>query len=135
MECQSVKIMSSTHQQDAEDSLEDIEAPTTPPMNVSGSDDEMLILNFNCKVIMMSGRVLGPFECNEMSSVAWMRFRIQKELEDLCNKGELDCVETVANGFHLIRDGSNKCVSHDDIKIYELVKIEDAVMYIVPVRQ
>ena len=118
--------------QSSPDSLEDIEAPTTPTdaMNVSGSDDEMLILNFNCKVRMMSGRVLGPFECNEMSSVAWMRFRIQKELEDLCNKGELDCVD-----FHLIRHGSNKCVSNDDIKIYELVEIEDAVLDIVPVRQ
>ena len=118
--------------QSGPDSLADVETPTTPTdaMNVSGSDDEMLILNFNCKVIMMSGRVLGPFECNERSTVAWIRFRIQKELEDLCNKGELDCVD-----FHLIRPGSNKCVSNDDIKIYELVEIADAVLDIVPDRQ
>ena len=118
--------------QSGPDSLADVETPTTPTdaMNVSGSDDEMLILNFNCKVIMMSGRVLGPFECNERSSVAWIRFRIQKELEDLYNKGELDCVD-----FHLIRPGSNKCVSNDDIKIYELVEITDAVLNIVPDRQ
>ena len=52
-----------------------------------------------------------------------MRFRIQKELEDLCNKGELYCVD-----FHLVRHGSNKCVSNDDIRIYKLVEIEDAVL-------
>ena len=55
-----------------------------------------------------------------------MRFRIQKELEDLCNKGELYCVD-----FHLVRHGSNKCVSNDDIRIYKLVEIEDAVLNIV----
>ena len=54
-----------------------------------------------------------------------MRFRIQKELEDLCNKGELYCVD-----FHLVRHGSNKCVSNDDITIYKLVEIEDAVLSI-----
>ena len=49
-----------------------------------------------------------------------------KKLEDLCNKGELDCVD-----FHLVRHGSNKCVSNDDIRIYKLVEIEDAVLNIV----
>ena len=76
--------------QSSPDSLEDIEAPTTPTdaMYVSGSDDEMLILNFKCKVEMMSGRILGPFECDEMTSVAWIRFKIQKNLRTYATKGD-----------------------------------------------
>ena len=53
------------------DPLEELETPTTPTdaMYVSGSEDEILTLKFECKVVMISGRTLGPFECDEATSV------------------------------------------------------------------
>ena len=74
---------------------------------------------------MISGRTLGPFECDEATSVGWMRSKIKIELEELYNKGELDVVD-----FHLMRDGSVWCLTSDDIKIHELVNIDDAVLSI-----
>ena len=109
------------------DPLEELEAPTTPTdaMYVSGSEDEILTLKFECKVVMISGRTLGPFECDEIISVGWMRSKIKKELEELYNKGELDFVD-----FHLMRDGSVKCLTNDYIKIHKVVNIDDAVLSI-----
>ena len=109
------------------DPLEELEAPTTPTdaMYVSGSEDEILTLKFECKVVMISGRTLGPFECDEITSVGWMRSKIKKELEELYNKGELDFVD-----FHLMRDDSVKCLTNDCTKIHELVNIDDAVLSI-----
>ena len=92
---------------------------------VPGSDDEILILKFECKVVMSPGRTLGPFECDEVTSIGWMRSRIRKVLEKLYNKGELDFVD-----FHLMRDGSVKCLTNDCTKIHELVNIDDAVLSI-----
>ena len=109
------------------DPLEELEAPTTPTdaMYVSGSEDEILTLKFECKVVMISGRTLGPFECDEVTSVGWMRSKIRKVLEKLYNKGELDFVD-----FHLMRDGSVKCLTNDYIKIHKVVNIDDAVLAI-----
>ena len=90
-----------------------------------GSDDEILILKFECKVVMSPGRTLGPFECDEVTSIGWMRSRIKKVLEKLYNKGELDFVD-----FHLMRDGSVRCLRNDGTKIHKLVNIDNAVLNI-----
>ena len=90
-----------------------------------GSEDEILILKFECKVVMSPGRTLGPFECDAVTSIGWMRSRIRKVLEKLYNKGELDFVD-----FHLMRDGSVKCLTNDYIKIHKVVNIDDAVLAI-----
>ena len=109
------------------DPFEELETPTTPTdaMYVSDSDDEILTLKFECKVVMISGRTLGPFECDEATSVGWMRSKIKIELEELYNKGELDFVD-----FHLMRDGSVRCLRNDGTKIHKLVNIDDAVLNI-----
>jgi len=105
--------------------LEDIHTPTTPSdaFQVSGSEDE--IMKFDCNVVLTSGRTLGPFKCDELISVGWIRNKVRKELEDLRNKGELNIVD-----FHLTRDGGENIISNDHIKIYELVDINDAVLSI-----
>ena len=106
---------------------ENIEAPATPPdaMYVSGSEDGILTVKFKCHVMMLSGRTLGPFECDEITSVGWTRNQIQKELEILYNKRELDCVD-----FHFMRDGGQNHSTNACTKIFELVDIRDAVLSI-----
>ena len=106
---------------------ENIEAPTTPPdaMYVSGSEDEILTVKFKCHVVMLSGRTLGPFECDEITSVGWIRNQIQQELEALHNKGELDYVD-----FHFMQDRGENHLTNACTKIYELVDIKNAVLSI-----
>ena len=57
--------------------------PTTPTDAGQVSDhDDMLIMRFDCNVIMSSGESLKSFECNEHTSLGWIRNRVLKILTD-----------------------------------------------------
>ena len=109
-----------------------IQAPTTPSdaMQISDvasnsdSEEESLSLTFNCVVYMISGNFLGPFKCDERTSVGHIRHRLMEVLE-----GELDW-----GGFELVRN--THILKNDYTKVYELRDVDtvDCLLTVVPIR-
>ena len=89
--------------------------PTTPTSSLDGhvSDCERSVFKFDCKVWLASGRLLGSFKCDEISSVGKIRQDVKKALQDLISKGELHCAS-----FALLR--GDRFLHNDYVKIYEL---------------
>ena len=54
--------------------------PTTPTSSLDGhvSDCERSVFKFDCKVWLASGRLLGSFKCDEISSVGKIRQDVKK---------------------------------------------------------
>ena len=85
----------------------DGDAEQTPPTPRTESE-----LNFVCKVSMSSGRSLGSFKCDEMTSVGYIRRMVTDTLVDLHSKGELSFVS-----FELLRGAG--ILRNDYSKLYE----------------
>ena len=106
------------------DDEEVIQAPTTHSDAMQVSDEEeFLSLTFNCNVLMISGNYLGPFKCDELTSVGHIRHKLREVLE-----GELDW-----GGFELVRN--THILKNDYTKIYELRDVDtvDCLLTVVPI--
>ena len=100
-----------------------ISSPPTPrtpsdAFQVSGDEDE-LVMSFDCKVIMNSGAPLGCFECDQHTSMGYVRSRVRQIVTDMRNKGLLPEFDS----FRLLR-GEQIC-SYDYNKIFEMFKSGD----------
>ena len=114
--------------------------PTTPsdPGQVSGEDDKPdhfsdPIFLFHCNVIMSSGESLKSFECNEHTSIGWIRNGVLKILTD---KQRYWGNSHAFASFRLLR-GDWICES-DYTKVYRLfpnLKPESCVLTVVILRK
>ena len=97
-----------------------ISSPPTPKtpseaFDSSGDEDEdELVMAFDCKVIMNSGKLLGSFRCDHHSSLGYVRSRVRQTITDMRNNGFL----AEFDSFQLLR-GEQIC-SNDTIKIFEM---------------
>ena len=102
-----------------------IQAPTTPSDAMQVSDEEEFLVNmpFNCNVLMISGKCLGSFKCDELTSVGHIRHKLREVLED-----ELDWA-----GFELVRN--THILKNDYTKVYELREVDtvDCLLMVVPI--
>ena len=103
-----------------------ISSPPTPrtpsdAFQVSGDedDDDELVMSFDRKVIMNSGAPLGCFECDQHTSMGYVRSRVRQIVTDMRNKGLLPEFDS----FRLLR-GEQIC-SYDYNKIFEMFKSGD----------
>ena len=108
--------------------------PTTPTDAAQVSDhDDMLIMRFDCNVIMSSGESLKSFECNEHTSIGWIRNGVLKILTD---KQRYWGNSHAFASFRLLR-GDWICES-DYTKVYRLfpnLKPESCVLTVVILRK
>ena len=100
--------------------VEDDASPSTPRTPTTPTDaghvsaeEDFFSMSFDCKVWLASGRLLGSFKCDEISSVGKIRQDVKKALQDLISKGELHCAS-----FALLR--GDRTLHNDYVKIYEL---------------
>ena len=96
---------------------EAILTPTTPtdPGEVTDGE-EFLSLKFECKVVMPSGKCLGPFKCDEITSVGWIRNELIKAFEDI----GLERLEW--EGFALMRN--EHILNSVTAKVFELREMD-----------
>ena len=99
------------------ETTEAILAPTTPtdPGQVT-DEEEFLLLKFECKVVMPSGKCLGPFKCDEITSVGWIRNELIKAFEDI----GLERLEW--EGFALMRN--EHILNSVTAKVFELREMD-----------
>ena len=103
---------------------EAIRTPTTPSDTMQISDEEdFLTLTFNCTVVMVSGKYLGPFRCDELTSVGQIRRKLREVLE-----GEFDW-----EGFELVRNQIH-ILKNDYTKVYELREVDTVDCFLTVVR-
>ena len=103
---------------------EAIRTPTTPSDAMQISDEEdFLTLKFNCTVVMLSGKCLGPFRCDELTSVGQTRHKLREVLE-----GEFDW-----EGFELVRNQIH-ILKNDYTKVYELREVDTVDCFLTVVR-
>ena len=107
--------------------------PRTPSDAFQVSDeDAMLIMPFDCNVIMSSGKSLHSFRCDQHTSMGCVRNGVRQILADMQNKGLLQEFDS----FQLLR-GEQICLN-DYNKIYKVFanfESEDCVLTVVILRK